>query len=197
AVRAATPRSPSSIERTISRHRDPSVEDTVEILNARQSPPVSSRRRRAQLGFGLLLLAVVAGAYWLKTSNMQSPTAPVDVGEAAMMKAGLDALYTRNDPTAASIQFRGVLAQDPEHYGATYQLGVALDRAGRQAEARAHWERMLVLAKAAHDERTIATVVARLERVDVVSDQAIMQRGLDALYRAGDARAAAAEFTTV
>jgi len=113
------------------------------------------------------------------------------------MKAGLDALYTRNDPTAASIQFRGVLAQDPEHYGATYQLGVALDRAGRHAEARAHWERMLVLAKAANDERTIATVVARLERVDVVSDQAIMQRGLDALYRAGDARAAAAEFTKV
>jgi tetratricopeptide repeat protein len=48
----------------------------------------------------------------------------------AAMRAGLDALYQRNDPAAAVARFREVLARNPTHYGATLQLAKALDRSG-------------------------------------------------------------------
>jgi Flp pilus assembly protein TadD len=51
----------------------------------------------------------------------------------ALMKAGLDALYTRSDPAAAAAEFRKVLTLNPDHYGATYQLATALDRVGKPA----------------------------------------------------------------
>ena len=78
------------------------------------------------------------------------------------MKAGLDALYTRNDPAAAALEFRKVLAQNPTHYGATYQLATALDRAGRRAEARPLWEKVVTLAEGYQDQATLATARARL-----------------------------------
>ena len=54
----------------------------------------------------------------------------------ALMQAGLETLYTKGDAEAAAATFRKVLEQNPSHYGATFQLAMALDRAGKSAEAR-------------------------------------------------------------
>lgn len=84
------------------------------------------------------------------------------VGAEAKMRAGLDALYQLDDPGQAVARFREVLAINPNHYGATYQLAKALDVAGRSAEATPVWRKMLDLAEESRDEPTLATVRARL-----------------------------------
>jgi protein O-mannosyl-transferase len=81
---------------------------------------------------------------------------------AAVMQAGIDALYTRHDPTAAAEQFRKVLAQNPTHYGATYQLAAALDAAGKRDEARPLWTKVLEMAEGYHDAETANTARNRL-----------------------------------
>ena len=58
--------------------------------------------------------------------------------------------------------FRELLAHTPTHYGATYQLAVALDAAGRPSEARPVWEKMLEMAEAAHDEGAAGAARRRL-----------------------------------
>jgi len=117
------------------------------------------------------------------------------------MKTGVDMLYTRNDPTGAAVQFRQVLAVIPTHYGATYQLAVALDRSGKPGEARSYWEKMLPMAEAAKDETTAATVRRRLGLPAPSSEQgiqqAMMKAGLDAMLVKKDPEAAAAEFRKV
>ena len=115
--------------------------------------------------------------------------------EDALMRSGLDARYTRRDANAAVTDFRKVLAQNPTHYGATYQLAAALDAAGKKDEARVVWERMLLMAETIKDEGTADTARARLgkpTRQDVA-----MTAGLDALYKQRDATAAVAEFRKV
>jgi Tfp pilus assembly protein PilF len=77
-----------------------------------------------------LLIVALAIAF----AGCSSKTATDD--QVAAMQAGLDALYTRHDPPAAETEFRKVLAANPTHYGATYQLAAALDAAGRPDEAR-------------------------------------------------------------
>src|SRR5262249_11670678 len=84
------------------------------------------------------------------------------VEQARAMKAGLEALYQRNDPGSAIAQFSKVLELNPDHFLATLQLASALDRAGRPGDARPYWERALTLAEAAQDEKTQAAVRARL-----------------------------------
>src|SRR5690348_13247973 len=81
---------------------------------------------------------------------------PASADQVAML-AGLEALYTRHDPPAAATEFRKVLAANPTHYGATYQLAAALDAAGRPDEARPLWEKMLALAESSGDKQTAAT----------------------------------------
>jgi tetratricopeptide (TPR) repeat protein len=88
---------------------------------------------------------------------------PAVVSEEEGMRSGLDALRERHDAAAAVAWFQQVLAMNPRHYGATFQLASALDAAGRRAEARPVWERMLPMAEAAQDTATIATVRARLQ----------------------------------
>ncbi len=113
----------------------------------------------------------------------------------ALMQSGLDALYTRHDPTAAVAAFRKVLAQNPTHYGATFQLAKALDAAGKKDEARVVWEKVLLMAETIKDEGTADTARVRLgkpTRQDVA-----MTAGLDALYKQRDANAAVAEFRKV
>ena len=80
----------------------------------------------------------------------------------SMMNAGLDALYRRGDPAAAAAQFRKVLDRNAGHYGATFQLATALDRAGKPVEARPEWERVLKMAEGFNDAQTAATARARL-----------------------------------
>jgi len=115
----------------------------------------------------------------------------------ALMKSGLDALYARADATAASAQFRKVLQRNPKHYGATYQLAAALDRGGKQDEARPYWEKALAMAEANRDDQTAATARTRLGKPAPGPEEIAMKAGLDALYRRGDAAGAAAEFRKV
>src|SRR5262245_52398673 len=130
-----------------------------------ETPPAVEPAASPIVRWGSILLAVVlagvVGAVWLRPA----PPAGTAVGGLdAPMQAGLDTLYTRNDPAAAAAEFRKVLAQNPTHYGATYQLATALDRAGKPDEARPYWEKMLPMAEAVRDDATLATARARLGR---------------------------------
>jgi Flp pilus assembly protein TadD len=138
---------------------------------------------------------LVGVAYSLKVRGVSAESATPE----AAMKAGLDALYSKNDPAAAVAQFRKVLAMNPTHYGATYQLAAALDRAGDPAEARAYWEKMLPMAQSARDDATAATVRARLQRALTTEEQQAeaMKAGLDALYSKNDPGAAVVHFRKV
>jgi len=114
----------------------------------------------------------------------------------ALMKVGLGALYTRKDANAAATVFRKVLERNPTHYGATYQLATALDRAGKPDEARPLWEKVLTTAEATRDTDTAGTARAHLGKVEVVSDEALMKAGLDALYTQKDPNTAVALIST-
>src|SRR5882724_9878932 len=72
-----------------------------------------------------------------------------------LMQAGLEALYTKGDAEAAAATFRKVLEQNPSHYGATFQLAMALDRAGKPAEARPLWGKAVQTAEVFHDTPTV------------------------------------------
>ena len=80
----------------------------------------------------------------------------------AMMRLGLDLMFRQANPSAAVAQFRGLLARNPTHYGATYQLASALDRAGQPDQARPVWVKVLGMATQIKDEATIQTAKARL-----------------------------------
>jgi Flp pilus assembly protein TadD len=137
---------------------------------------------------------LVGVAYSLKVRGVSAESATPE----AAMKAGLDALYSKNDPAAAVAQFRNVLAMNPTHYGATYQLAAALDRAG-DPEARVYWEKMLPMALSARDDATAATVRVRLQRAPTSEElqAAAMKAGLDALNSKNDPAAAVAHFRKV
>ena len=113
------------------------------------------------------------------------------------MKNGLDALYVKSDPEAAVKAFREVLAKNPEHYGANFQLAVALDRAGKPAEAVPQWEKSLAMAEAIKDETTADRARKRLGRPRPSPEDAAMKAGLDALYGRKDPAAAIVEFRKV
>ena len=175
-------------------------------LEEAKSPAPRATKPPSRWSYALLggiLLAVVAGAYWLKTGSGPEPVRPATVQESpeALMKTGLDLLHSRNDPAGAAAQFRRVLALNPTHYGATYQLAVALDRSGKPDEARQYWEKMLPMAEAAKDDVTVAAVRRRLGVApptgEAAVESALMKAGLDALYEKRDPNAAAAEFRKV
>jgi Tfp pilus assembly protein PilF len=174
--------------------------DAPPVQNSQAPGPPPRRFVPAQVLVGVLLVALVAGAYWTKTGPDRARRVGDDSQEASM-RAGLDLLYTRNDPAGAAAQFRQVLAVNPGHYGATYQLGTALDRAGKPEEARPYWEKLLPMAEAAKDDATLATVRARLAqptvRSEAATQAAMMKAGLDALYVRRDPSAAAGEFRKV
>jgi tetratricopeptide (TPR) repeat protein len=87
--------------------------------------------------------------------------APVETEE-TIMRAGLDALYQRRDPTAAAAEFQKILANNPHHYGASFQLAAALDAAGRPNEARPYWEKVLAMAQGYSDADTANRARGRL-----------------------------------
>jgi tetratricopeptide (TPR) repeat protein len=172
-----------------------------ESLDAKEELPVATAPQQPRWGLillGVALVALVGGAYALKT-RATTRVAASAAGQDAAMKAGLDALYSKNDPAAAVSNFRKVLAINPNHYGATFQLAAALDRAGDPAEARLVWEKMLGMAEAVKDEATAAAARVRLQRpLSAAEQQGIfMKAGLDALYSRKDPNAAAAEFRKV
>ena len=83
--------------------------------------------------------------------------------DAALMKEGLKALYEQKDPMRAQGLFRAVLERNPMHYGATFQLAVALDNSGARPAARPVWKRALALAESYHDQDTANRIRARLQ----------------------------------
>jgi tetratricopeptide (TPR) repeat protein len=84
--------------------------------------------------------------------------------QAALLNEGLVLLYARGQPAAAAATFRRVLEANPTHYGAHYQLAVALDRAGARAEARTYWEKVLRMAEATGDQKTARAARTRLQQ---------------------------------
>ncbi len=127
---------------------------------------------------------------------------PGHLTEEGMMKSGLYALSTRGDPNGAAAQFRKVLEQNPTHYGATFQLAMALDQAGKPAEARPLWEKALKMAEGYNDKETASTARARLGKPDVAlseaaSQEAMMKAGVDLLYTTRDPNGAAVQFRKV
>jgi tetratricopeptide (TPR) repeat protein len=121
--------------------------------------------------------------------------------ESVIMAGGVSALYTRRDPNAAIVQFRKVLEINPNHYGATFQLAMALDQAGKSTEARPLWKKALDIAEASKDADTANTARARLAKADgattQLSQDETMKKGLDLLYGRNNPNAAAAEFRKV
>ena len=140
--------------------------------------------------YTLILLPFVAAALAACSSK---PETDVE----GTMNAGLAALYTRHDPAAAAVAFQKVLERNPKHYGATFQLATALDAAGRPAEARPVWERMLAMAESQRDAETASKARAHLASQDPLSEEGMMRVGLDALYQRHDPAAAIVQFRKV
>jgi len=86
--------------------------------------------------------------------------------EARLMQAGLDALYRDHEPERAIQRFLSVLRIRNTHYGAHYQLAVALDRAGKSSEARRLWRKVLEMAEFYKDAATASAARDRLQRPD-------------------------------
>ena len=80
----------------------------------------------------------------------------------APMRAGLLYSYRLGNGATAVERYRAVLALDPAHYGAHYQLAVALLAAGRRDEALAAWSRFTPLALAIGDEASVESAPAEL-----------------------------------
>jgi Tfp pilus assembly protein PilF len=88
---------------------------------------------------------------------------PDTVSQAGMMAVGLNLLYVKGNAAAAADEFKQVLAKNPTHYGANFQLAKALDQAGKPDEARPYWKKMLTMAQAIKDQPTIDAATTRLQ----------------------------------
>src|SRR5262249_29209391 len=80
----------------------------------------------------------------------------------AAMRAGLVYRHHLGHGASAAERFRTVLALDPRHYGAHYQLAVALLAAGRRDEAQAAWRQFVPMAEAIGDRASIEVAPAEL-----------------------------------
>ncbi|MDP9179376.1 MAG: tetratricopeptide repeat protein [Gemmatimonadota bacterium] len=115
--------------------------------------------------------------------------------EKALMDSGTALLYTKKDPNAAASAFAELIKRNPGHYGAHYQLAVALDSAGRVADAKSAWEAFLPMAQQAKDTKSEATAQQRLSvPPGGLTDTQLMNNGLYLLYTKNDPGAANARF---
>lgn len=142
-------------------------------------------------GIAVSAILIAVAACGSKSDKPQPDSASV------LMERGLAQLYQTNDPVSAQGVFRDVIRLNPTHYGAHYQLAVALDRGGKPAQARTAWEEMRKLADAIRDTATLNTVNRRLASPDTASADAMMALGLDYLYKKSDAASAAQQFRNV
>jgi Tfp pilus assembly protein PilF len=145
-------------------------------------------------GVALVLLQTGCGK---KDDNPATVSSADEASQAAVMQKGLDLLYKGNDPMSAADTFRSVLKMNAQHYGARYQLAKALDLSGKPTEARPIWTSVLETAKSINDTATASFVAARLAQQDTVSQVAMMNMGLDKLYRKNDAAGAVADFKSL
>lgn len=146
---------------------------------------------RSLASFAILIVSVACGD---GAGGAKQPAADT---EGQLMERGLAQLYQANDPATAQETFRAVIQKNPTHYGAHYQLAVALDGGGKPVDARAAWEDMRKLAEAIRDTATLGTVQRRLASPDTASPDAMMNLGLHYLYKESDAAAAALQFRAV
>jgi Flp pilus assembly protein TadD len=91
------------------------------------------------------------------TTVSQRLAAPDTASQDGMMKLGLNLMFARADYAAAAQQFRAVVRRNPTHYGANYQLAMALVRGGRTEEAKPVWMKVLGMATQIKDEKTAQT----------------------------------------
>src|SRR5690242_8586348 len=126
---------------------------------------IKHRFSRWALHVGVVTLLAVSAC--TQKEAAQSPAAAKE-SEADLMQRGMQQMYQSQDAAAAEATFRAVLALNPTHYGAHYQLAVALDRGGKPAEARPEWNEVLRQAQTFKDTTVIKTATARLAAPDTV-----------------------------
>ncbi|HJZ61790.1 MAG TPA: tetratricopeptide repeat protein, partial [Miltoncostaeaceae bacterium] len=130
------------------------------LAEYREATRLDAVHAGAWLGQGRLLeqrgeWATAAAAYDAAASADSTSTE-------ARMRAGLLYAYRLGDSATAIERYRAVLALDPAHYGAHYQIAVALLAAGRRDEAIAAWSRFTPLAAAIGDQASIDGAPAEL-----------------------------------
>jgi Tfp pilus assembly protein PilF len=157
----------------------------------------SATRASARLlaGVAIVLVSVACGSG--RSNGADTAKQSAGASEDQLMSQGLAQMYQNNDPFTAQETFRAVIRKNPTHYGAHYQLAVALDRSGKPTEGRAAWEDMRQRAGAIRDTATLGTIQRRLASPDTASPDATMALGLYYLYKKNDAAAAAQEFRKV
>ncbi|HSP98298.1 MAG TPA: tetratricopeptide repeat protein [Candidatus Dormibacteraeota bacterium] len=148
--------------------------------------------RQAQQAFELLKVPFV-GTGGCDVYLERQTAAAEAAWEEETVRAGLEALYARRDPAQAAVHFATVLERNPKHYGATYQLATALDASGKREEAQRYWERVLWMAVEFNDRATVGTARARMG-IAAMTVEALMQAGLDALYKRRDGDTAVVYF---
>jgi tetratricopeptide (TPR) repeat protein len=104
-----------------------------------------------------------ARSQWAEAATAWERAIAADPTDAdAVMQAGLLYAWRLRDPARAVARFRTVLTLVPTHYGAHYQLAVALLADGRTEEARTVWRQFLPMARAIGDAASIAAAPAEL-----------------------------------
>src|SRR5262249_25096656 len=141
-TRSISATTPPPLRRSSSRFSPTTRRTTAPPSNLRpRSTRPASRRRRYRTGEKALAMAQRYAHNKTGARGRARLAAPDVPSDETLMRHGLDALYTQHDPAAAAAEFRQVLARNPTHYGATFQLAAALDAAGKRAEARPLWKR--------------------------------------------------------
>lgn len=156
--------------------------------------PTQSLQRLSRASVAAVAIFVVVSC---GGGDAKPDAAGASAAEAALMQRGTNMLYQGSDPVGAEAVFREVLQRNASHYGARYQLAVALDRGGKPVEARGVWETVLGSAETIGDSATMRTARARLAVPDTASEAAMMALGLDLLYRQSNPTAAAEQFRKV
>jgi len=100
---------------------------------------------------------------WLEREKAAADLAAVTE---PLMQEAINLLYSQKQPEAAVELFKRVLALNPDHYGANYQLAAALQEAGRLDEAQQQWLRALEMARAINDKPTEALILQHLDTPD-------------------------------
>ena len=83
----------------------------------------------------------------------------------AAMDAGVLYHYRLGDSARAAARYRAALAAVPTHYGAHYQLAIALFATGAETDAVAAWRAFVPLAEAIGDQASLARAPARLREL--------------------------------
>jgi Flp pilus assembly protein TadD len=153
-----------------------------------------SRFKRSSLRASVIFLLVAAAC--TSKEGAQTPGAAKET-ESDLMQRGMQQMYQSQDPVAAEATFRAVLAVNPTHYGAHYQLAVALDRGGKPTEARPEWNEVLRQAETFKDTTVVKTAKTRLAAPDTSSEAGLMARGLDLMYARNDLVGAVEKFQAI